>query len=369
MDADDSQAASGSFGLADTYYGSFNADSGNIVGHQRLQTGSGTGQGFTYYDSYQTGSTNYTDTSTSTQYIIGANGVRIGVGLGPFPSLSVAVPVPRFSGPDVYLSPAGVVNSASFAPFTAGVSRGEMITLFGSNIGPSTPQTASVIPFPTTLGGVQVLINNRAAPIAYVSSGQISAIVPYETTASVAQVQVINNQTASNVVTELVNLTTPGVFTIPADGIHYAAAEHADGTPVTQAHPAQVGETVAVFLTGLGDVFPTISDGAPGVSGATSNAITAYLNGTAATVTYAGLAPTLVGLYQVNVQIPTGLAAGDYELDISGPDSYTSESLISVGSGSTAMPEQGVHSNAFTPRKSSPKSVVHPISRDMLPTR
>src|SRR4029077_14192727 len=131
------------------------------------------------------------------------------------------------------------------------------------------------VPFPMTLAGVQVLINNRPAPIYYVSSGQVSAIVPYETTGSVAQIQVVNNQGSSNVVTELVNPTTPGLFTIPAGGIGYAAAEHADGSLVSPSHPAQVGETIAVYVTGLGDVLPSISDGAPGVSSATTNTITA----------------------------------------------------------------------------------------------
>jgi uncharacterized protein (TIGR03437 family) len=208
------------------------------------------------------------------------------------------------------------------------------------------------------------LINNRPAPIYYVSSTQIAAIVPYETTTSVAQIQVVNNQAMSNVVTEFVNATTPGVFTIPAGGLGYAAAEHADGSLVTPSHPAQVGETIAVYVTGLGDVFPSISDGTAGVSGSTSNAITAFVSGTAATVAYAGLAPGLVGLYQVNVQIPTGITAGDNYMDIAGPDSYTSEALISIGSGSSAMPAGNSHSSIFQHRKS-PKS-FHPIRRSVL---
>jgi uncharacterized protein (TIGR03437 family) len=363
IDADNSQAASGSIGL-DTYYGSFTANSGVLVGHKRIQSGSGSAQGYTYADGYQAGSSNYTDTLFSTQEIIGAGGVRIGVGIGPFPSLSVAVPAPSFSGPGVYLSPVGVVNAASSAPFTAGLSRGELITLVGANIGPDTLQVASTVPFPTTLGGVQVLINNRPAPIYYVSSTQIAAIVPYETTTSVAQIQVVNNQAMSNVVTEFVNATTPGVFTIPAGGLGYAAAEHADGSLVTPSHPAQVGETIAVYVTGLGDVFPSISDGTAGVSGSTSNAITAFVSGTAATVAYAGLAPGLVGLYQVNVQIPTGITAGDNYMDIAGPDSYTSEALISIGSGSSAMPAGNTPSTIPQLRKS-PKS-FHPIRRGVL---
>jgi len=362
MDLDDSQVASGGSPGLDTYYGSFSANSGLLVGHQRIQSGAGTPQGYTYSDGYQAGSTNYTDTFLSAQEIIGTSGVRIGLGIGPFPSISVAMQAQNPSGSGaVYINPMGVVNSASSAPFTAGVSRGELITLNGTNIGPSTLQVASTIPLPMTLGGVQVLINNIAAPIYYVSSTQVAAIVPYEITTSVAQIQVMNNKTGSNVVTELVNATTPGVFTNPADGVGYAAAEHSDGSLVTTSSPAQIGETIAVFVTGLGDVFPSIADGAAGVSGSTSNAITAYVNGTAATVAYAGLAPGEAALYQVNVTIPSGVTSGDNYLDISGPDSYTSEALISIGSTATEAPSQASRSSAFE-RRNSPKS-FRPLHR------
>jgi uncharacterized protein (TIGR03437 family) len=359
MDIDNSQASS-SAGF-DTYYGSFfTVNSNTLLGHQRIQSGAGSAQSYTYADGYQ--AANYTDLLFSAQEVIGAGGIRIGVGVGPYPSLSVAIPAPRFaSNSGVYLSPIGVVNAASSAPFTAGVSRGELITLYGANIGPDTIQFTSTVPFPTTLAGVQVLINNRPAPIYYVSSGQVSAIVPYETTGSVAQIQVVNNHSSSNVVTELVNATTPGLFTIPAGGIGYAAAEHADGSLVSPSHPAQVGESIAVYVSGLGDVLPSIVDGTPGVSSSTTNTITASVNNKAATVAYAGLAPTLVGLYQVNVQIPSGIAAGDWYLDISGPDSYTSEAVISVGSGALATPEGTAHSNVVEHRK--PARSFHPFRR------
>jgi uncharacterized protein (TIGR03437 family) len=54
------------------------------------------------------------------------------------------------------------------------------------------------------------------------------------------------------------------------------------------------------------------------------------VGGVAATVGFAGLAPTLAGLYQVNVTIPTTLTAGVYTLDLSGPDSYNSQALIAI---------------------------------------
>lgn len=334
MDLDNS---SGNF---DAYYGTFNANAstGAIIGHERIQNGAVSD--YTYYDAFKIGSSTYTytDTSTSTQYIIGMGGVRIGLGIGPFLGVSVAVPSPSLSGSGVYLNPVGVVNSASSAPFTAGVSRGELITLTGTNLGPAPLQVASAIPFPTTLGSVQVLINNVPAPIYYVSATQISAIVPWETTASIAQIQVVNNGVPSNIVTEYVNAATPGVFTVPAGGIGYAAAQHADFSLVTTSKPAQPGETIAIYTTGLGDVVPVIADGAAGVLSNTGNTIAVDIGGIAAPITYSGLAPGLAGLYQVNIQIPSGLTAGDNYLNIGNKNgsSYSVEALIPIGSGGSA---------------------------------
>jgi uncharacterized protein (TIGR03437 family) len=343
MDVDESQLSSaGTIGV-DSYYGSFDANNGTIVGHRRLQYGSGTAQGYTYTDSYPLGSGgSYNDTFTSTQYIGGSGGaVRVGLGIGPYLGVSVAVQAPAFTpASSVYLYPNGVVNAASYAPFTAGVSRGELVTLLGTGLASGPLQIASSLPLPTKLGNVQVLVNGLAAPIYYVSPTQVSVVVPWEISASIAQFQVVNNGTYSNAVTEFVNLTTPGVFTNPSDGIGYAAAIHQDGvSPVTPSNPAQIGETISVYLTGLGDVFPSIADGTAGPSGVlsnTSNTITADVDGTLATVLYQGLAPGLVALYQVNLTIPAGITSGDHYLDISGPDSYTTEALISIGGAAAA---------------------------------
>jgi uncharacterized protein (TIGR03437 family) len=188
----------------------------------------------------------------------------------------------------------------------------------------------------------------------------------------VAQVQVINNGVASNTVTIQVATTAPGVLTQSQNGLGYGDAVHQDGTLVNSKNPAQIGETVLLFLTGLGAVNPTIPDGSPGPTSQLSNAtakITASIGGTAATVIYAGLAPQLAGLYQINLTIPTGLTAGDQNLDIAGPDAYTTECLIAIGSGSSASPstlspvfraiprtQSPGHTPAFTPKTLPPLS-------------
>ncbi len=111
---------------------------------------------------------------------------------------------------------------------------------------------------------------------------------------------------------------------------------------MTPNSPAQIGETIAVYVTGLGAVFPGISDGAAGPTGqlsTTSNTIAVNVDGLPATVTYSGLAPQLAGLYQINFTVPTGVTSGEVTLGIAGPDSYSSESIIAVGTGTVAQPE------------------------------
>jgi uncharacterized protein (TIGR03437 family) len=338
LDQDESQLFSAGSANLDTYFGALSANNKAIIGHQRLFSPfSNNAIDFTYSDSYSALSNNAYATPAM-NFVVGANGVRIGSGIGPFLGINVAVPAPSFTGTGVYLNPTGIVNAASSAPFTAGISPGELLTLYGSNLADSLA-VAQGPPFPTTLNNVQVTVNGAPAPIDFVSPGQIAVIVPYELSSATAQVQVTTDGNASNTVTMFTNATSAGIFTVPPGGLGYGAVLHQDGSLVAPSHPAAGGETVSVFLSGLGAVNPGITDGAAGPSDTlsrTKNTIAVYVGGMMATVTYAGLAPGLAGLYQVNVTIPSGLTAGDNALDIAGPDSYTSQALISVGTASGA---------------------------------
>ncbi|MGA2770979.1 MAG: IPT/TIG domain-containing protein [Bryobacteraceae bacterium] len=329
----------------DSYYGSLNANAGLAVGHQRVNDVlDGYLYGYTYSEAYSVASDGTYSNPGVMRYVVGAGGVRIGSGIGPYLGINVALPAPGFSGSGVFLNPAGIVNAASSAPFTAGIAPGDFITLYGANLAPGTA-TAYTVPFPTAAGldGVQVTVNGLPAPVQFVSPGQISAIVPYAVGSSIARIQVNNNGVLSNVVTEFVNLTAPGVFTVPPGGIGYGAVLHGDYSLVTAQNPAQVGETVAVYLTGLGTTNPVIPDGSAGpASSQTNNTIEVFIGGQQATVGYSGLAPQLAGLYQINVTVPSGVTAGDNTLEILGPDSDAAEALIPVGSAPAASASSAV---------------------------
>ncbi len=345
------------FADLDGYYGSFNATSnGNIIGHERVadQEFYVSAYGYTFADSFTPPVTGaYVDGGTSINYWVGDGGtVRIGEGIGPYLGITVAFQAPKFTpSGSVYINPTGIVNAASFSPFTSGVAPGEFITIFGNNLAPSN-LVASSVPYPTMLNGVQVMVDGVAAPLYFVTPGQIAAIVPSANPYSIANIQVINNGASSNVVSELINPTVPGLYTNPSGGIGYGAIVDTNtGQIVTPSTPANPGDTVELFATGLGTAYPSVADGAAPPDSPLSytvNSIQADLDygNTPLTVGFAGLAPTLAGLYQINVTIPTTTAAGDHALDISGlfptgtmaVQSYEQQVLISVSGGAAARP-------------------------------
>lgn len=340
------QSASG----VDSFYGTFNAlSSGDIVAHNRLLFSADQAYGATYWTSFPASiAGSYTDLYGNIQYTIGQNGFRLAYGLGGYLSTGIAVPfTPPAPSGDVYIDPTGVVNTASSAPYTAGISPGEFLTFYGGvNLAPSTT-VADTVPYPKKLNGVTVLFNDQfQAPIYYVSATQVSVIVPYELrNAAIAKIQVINNGVASNAVTMNVYQTTPGVFTSdPVGGIGVAALldfPAAGGYYVVSNNsPAHPGDTVAAYLTGLGTPVVDNPSGAPGpLEGDSLNAqIGVSVGGTdVGTLAYAGLAPGLAGLYQVNFKIPADAAAGLNTFAVGGPDSNTSESYIPITPGASAQ--------------------------------
>jgi uncharacterized protein (TIGR03437 family) len=316
-------AVAGAQGSAteNAYHGS---PAGVEIGHERTQPDDSFAFDFTFSDNFVFGSDGTTGTaSTFSVYAIGANGgIAIGSGLSTNYLLDIYVKAPTMTAPagtTVFLNPQGVVNGASFVPVTAQVAPGEIITMFGTGLGPATPVTASA-PFPNTLGGVQVLINNTPAPAYFVSATQVSAVVPYTAPndGSFLNIQVVNNGAQSNTVTVYSGVTSPGMFMLPTTATLFSGAivHPADGSIVTAANPAKVGETVSLFLTGLGAVTGNVAAGSAAPSSPLST-ITApdffvlfddtQIQGN---VLFAGLAPGFAGLYQVNVTIPQGVTKG-----------------------------------------------------------
>ena len=322
--------------VTDSYSGSI-SDTGNAAGdaivHDRLNIPQQLAFDFGIDDQINLNSNGTTGVDLNGyQYIFGDGGLAfVAIGTNGNFSLLVGTHAASFSGTGVYLNPIGVVNAASYQPITASLAPGELITLYGTGLSRVTMSMQGGQVFPTTLGGVSVSIDSTPCPIYYVSPTQMSVIVPYGVSSNqtgLANIQVNNNGASSNVVQMYLTDAAPGAFSQNQNGIGYAAALHAStGALVTKSNPAQAGEYISLFLTGLGNVTPKITDGALGPSNPLSNSdinsagnFSVLFNdygqngstGISATVQFAGLAPGFAGLYQVNVQVPTsGLVHGD----------------------------------------------------------
>lgn len=197
------------------------------------------------------------------------------------------------------------------------IAPGEILVLYGSGMGPAktvsnTFNSAGVIS--TSLAGTTVLVNGTPAPILYTGATQVAAIVPFFTAGKTAQVSVIYQGQVSTAVSAALAPAAPGIFTLDFSGKGQAAAINQDNSINGPAHAANAGTVVALYLTGGGQTNPGGTDGAQTSATAPPQPtlpVTVSIGGKTATVTYAGAAPSSVaGVWQVNAQVPAGLAAG-----------------------------------------------------------
>lgn len=217
------------------------------------------------------------------------------------------------SPPRPQLSANGIVNAASYAG--GGVTPGEIVTVYGTRLGPP-----NLAPFlldsnnrvPASLAGTRVLFGGQAAPLLYVSAGQIGAIVPYSV-AGKATIDVVvdANGVRSEALSVPVAAAVPGLFTADASGKGQAAALNQDGTVNGRTQAAKAGDVVVLYGTGEGRVVPNGQDGV--LTGTDTprpvQAVQVTIGGKDAAVLYAGAAPGLVaGVFQVNVRIPADVA-------------------------------------------------------------
>jgi uncharacterized protein (TIGR03437 family) len=234
-----------------------------------------------------------------------------------------------------------VVNAASYAD--GPISPGELVTIFGTGIGPATPAGAIVDPVTgklfTNIGGVQVLFSGVPAPVIYASSTQVSAVAPYEM-ASFANpsVRIEYAGETSNADQVTLATTAPGLFAQNALGSGPGAILNQDNSLNGPGHGAAKGSIVQVFMTGEGQTNPqgvtgkitTATLPPPQVTPAPLQFIQVSIGGQQALWTYAGEAPGVVaGLKQLNVQIPANAPSGALAIAVSAGGN-TSQNGITV---------------------------------------
>ncbi len=200
---------------------------------------------------------------------------------------------------------AGIVNASDYSP--GPFAPNSVLSVFGTNLSwASAAWTGGGGDVSLQVAGTAVYVDEMPVFVLYVSPSQVNFIVPSNTTGSAATVRVVREgATGPDVTVNLVD-AAPALFNISG----FAIATHADGTLLTAASPAQPGEIIVIYATGLGETVP--NPGPYEVPGATApiewlSSLVVSLNGMAlpsSLIQYAGLTPGCVGLYQINLQLP-----------------------------------------------------------------
>ncbi len=264
------------------------------------------------------------------------------VDLGPDPGQHIFVgragtlEVPFFNQARAKPGITGVVNAAGFAP-NRPVAPGSIVSIFGFSLAEFSG-SATTIPLPVALKHVSVSFDGPefAYPgrMFFSSDGQLNLQVPWETAGlGAVDIKVRIEDTVSGIFRLDLSDSAPGVFDFVLNGERWGIATHADGSLVTPANAARPGETIIVYGTGWGPVDVAQQSGEPAGSSPlarTRGAPTVRIGDMTGRVTFSGLSPGFVGLYQVNVAIPRNRPPGDYILTLTINGAVSNEVRIAI---------------------------------------
>jgi len=205
---------------------------------------------------------------------------------------------------------ASVVNASDYTP--GPFAPNSVLSVFGTNLSWSTEALMSSdiadSTLPTQLANVSVYVDNGPAPLLYVSPTQVNFLIPGNEMSGNVPVRVVREGwTGPEVIVSLVD-ASPALFPL---GNGYIIATHgADGSPITAGSPAQGGEIIVVYATGLGKTEPNPDAGEIPMYPATIDdysSLSVCLDGAPLPwylIKYAGVTPGSVGLYQINIELP-----------------------------------------------------------------
>jgi uncharacterized protein (TIGR03437 family) len=205
-------------------------------------------------------------------------------------AISIGLTVSIKTGPTI--TPGGMFNGASFAQ---SVAPGSLMSIFGTNLAPVTT-SASSVPLPTSLAGVNVTLNGVPAPLYFVSPTQLNVQVPFEIVPVLANVTVTVNGQSDSEPAQIASVA-PGIFT--------------DGRRIVPFPSGSPGDVLILYITGQGAVSPAVPTGAGPAADSTVDQlprpiqqVSVTIGGVSAPVLFAGIPPGLVGVTQVNFQVP-----------------------------------------------------------------
>jgi uncharacterized protein (TIGR03437 family) len=217
--------------------------------------------------------------------------------------------LPYYTADSIANSAAGV--SGLYAPNT-------FVTIYGQNLAYTTrallPSDIAGGTLPTVLPGtgLRVLLNGISANIYYVSPTQVNFLVPTSLIAGPVNLQLVVDSAAGPAIPIMLGTSAPSLFQLDAVTV---LGVHLDNSLITPASPAQSGEVVVLYATGVGPTSPSaIPDQIPNAAATVTplSSFSLLMNGTAVDphqILYVGVTPGFAGLFQINWQIPANAPA------------------------------------------------------------
>lgn len=246
------------------------------------------------------------------------NGLTTNPALSALSSVTVSV---LAAAANAAPQPTGIANAASAAQAVPEVvAPGSYVAIYGTGLAGSGNPSASALPLPTMLNGTQMFLGGLPMPLLYAGPGQVNALVPQGIAPNATYPLVVMRGTAQSVPVPLtVTELQPGAYTVNTSGSGAGIVTNAlTGILNSASNPAHAGDYLVVYATGLGalvgrDGQSEPSDGAAAPTNivySTTAQVTATIGGVNTPVLFSGLTATFAGLYQVNLQVPAGVAPG-----------------------------------------------------------
>ncbi|MES1260833.1 MAG: CotH kinase family protein [Acidobacteriota bacterium] len=202
---------------------------------------------------------------------------------------------PSMTNPQLVTAQVDAANAAALQ-----LSPGALANLGGSNLGAA--GAAAAVPLPRILGSTFVAVDGVRAPLLSTSPGQALIQMPGDLPAGLSDLVVSTDGAMSNTLSAQISPATPAILVIT----------RADGSAVAAGNAPKPQEYIVLYALGLGAVTPDLALG-NAVKDAVTMTVTApelSLGNASLNVTFSGLVPGFVGLYQVNARMPAVLPQG-----------------------------------------------------------
>jgi uncharacterized protein (TIGR03437 family) len=202
----------------------------------------------------------------------------------------------------------------SAADLSSAVAPGGLMAVLGTNLS-GTNQATSEVPLPTIINDSCLTVNGQPVHMMFVSPGQVNAQMPALASGNVALIMHTPGG-VSNTFLLTVPVASPAVFLSGSAGDQTnlpTIIRWANGLVVTSTNPVHRGDILVMYLTGLGPVNPPVKDGEPAPLDPLSSTVSnpdVRIGGAGAPVLFSGLVPGYVGLYVLNVSVPSGTPQG-----------------------------------------------------------